>query len=142
MTGKVIPMVTDLARNQWLDKYPAKFLACRQGHNFPKLIPGNRKFGRTWIEREEETNERTIHQLCSTCGRERWRSLIYRSKGWVLAGDKWKYKDPQGYAQPRGYGISRAEFTNIYWDEIVSDYYESQEDIETALSESRAQNGR
>lgn len=142
MTGKVIPIVTDLARNQWLDNYPAKFLACRQGHNFPKLIPGSRKFVRTWIERDEETQDRTIHQLCGSCGRERWRPIVRHGRGWILGGKSWKYKDPQGYAQPHGYGLTRADFADAYWDEIIGGYDESQEDIETALSESRAQNGR
>jgi hypothetical protein len=126
--SNVIPIVTEHAIAEWLRKYPSKFMACRQGHNFPKLIPGKKDFKRTWIERDPETSARTIHQLC-TCGRERWRLLNANN---TLGGRSWKYKDPPGYSQPPGYGLTRGDFADVYWTEIVAEYDESEARIEQA----------
>lgn len=133
--GTVHPIITDRTRQEWLRKYPAKFMACRAGHDFPKLIPGDLKFTRTWIEFDPQTNQRTIHQLCKNCRRERWRSLVRHGRGWGLGGKSWKYKDPKGYAQPSGYGITRGDFQDVYWDNIVKGYDKSQARIEAAKSE-------
>jgi hypothetical protein len=128
-------MITDRARAQWLAQYPAKFMACRQGHDFPKLIPGRKNFTRTWIEFNEDDGSRTIHQLCRNCRRERWRPLKRVGRGWLLDGKSWKYKDPKGYAQPPGYGISRSTFGEMYWDSIITEYDESAERMEAALEQ-------
>jgi hypothetical protein len=123
--GTVTPIVTEHAIAEWLRKYPAKFSACRQGHNFPKLIVGQKKFTRTWVERDQETYVRTIHQRC-TCGRERWRPLNANN---TLGGKGWKYKDPPGYAQPPGYGLTRGDFSDMYWASLIDEYDESNERI-------------
>jgi hypothetical protein len=128
--GTVTPIVTELARQQWLAKYPARFTACRQGHNFPKLIPGQRKLTRTWIDLDED-HGRIISQRC-TCGRVRWRPLNPNN---TLGGKGWKYKDPDGYAQPPGYGFTRADFANVYWPAIVEDIEQSEQDMAAALKE-------
>jgi hypothetical protein len=133
--GTVHPMITDKTREQWLRNYPPKFMACRAGHDFPKLIPGDIKFTRTWIDIEDDLS-RTIHQICKNCRRERWRELIKVGRGWCLGGKGWKYKDPKGYAQPPGYGIPRGDFQAVYWDAIIEGYDKAQEHIETALKES------
>ena len=139
MSAQVIPMITDRARSQWLAHYPAKFMACRQGHEFPKLIPGLKKYPRTWFEYDDETGQRTIHQLCKNCRRERWRPLVKRGRAWLLGGKSWKYKDPKGYAQPPGYGIARNTFAEMYWDAIITEYDESEERMSNALE---AENGQ
>jgi hypothetical protein len=128
--GTVHPIVTDRARQKWLENYPAKFTACRQGHNFPKLIPRQRKLTRTWITLDEERG-RIINQRC-TCGRVRWRPLNPNN---TLGGKGWKYKDPEGYAQPPGYGLTRADFANVYWPAIVEDIEQSERDMADALAE-------
>lgn len=133
--GQVIPMITDRAREQWLSSYPAKFYACRASHDFPRLVPGEVKYTRTWIEFDPDTGHRTIHQTCKNCRRERWRLLVRTGRGWALGGKGWKYKEPKGYAQPPGYGIPRGDFQNIYWDSIVDGYDNSQERIEAATME-------
>ena len=130
--SNVIPIITDHAREQWLRKYPAKFLACRMGHDFPKLIPGQRKFTRTWIEYDQDTGTRTIHQLCRNCSRERWRPLTGRN---LLGGKSWKYKDPKGYAQPPGYGLTKGDFTDTYWPVIVGEYDDTEQNIKAAKEE-------
>lgn len=127
--GTVTPIVTEHAIAEWLRKYPPKFYACRQAHNFPKLIPGQKKFIRTWIERNPETATRTIHQFC-TCGRERWRPLNANN---TLGGKSWKYKDPPGYAQPPGYGLKRSDFSDMYWSMLVEEYEESEERIKKQM---------
>jgi hypothetical protein len=127
MGAQVIP-ISDRTIKIWLRNYPPKFLACRQAHNFPKLIPGQRKLTRTWVERDDDGN-RTIHQSC-TCGRERWRPLNANN---TLGGNGWKYKDPPGYAQPSGYGLTRADFAAVYWPAIVSDLDESNNRVQEYL---------
>jgi hypothetical protein len=117
--GTVTPIVTEHAIAEWLRKYPAKFYACRQGHSFPKLIVGQKRFTRTWVERDPETHVRTIHQFC-TCGRERWRPLNANN---TLGGKGWKYKDPPGY------GLTRSDFSDMYWASLIEEYDESEERI-------------
>lgn len=131
--GTVTPLITEHARWEWLKNYPAKYTACRQGHNFPKLIPGQRKLTRTWITLDEELSQRIIHQRC-TCGRERHRPLNPNN---TLGGKGWRYKDPEGYAQPPGYGFTRADFADVYWPAIVEDIEQSEQDMLAALEEER-----
>jgi len=126
--GTVTAIVTEHAIAEWLRKYPARFFACRQGHNFPKLIPGSKKRTRTRIDRDPETSVRTIHQFC-TCGRERYRPLNANN---TLGGKGWKYRDPEGYAQPPGYGLTRGDFSDMYWAMIIEEMEESDERVARA----------
>ena len=123
--GTVTPIVTEHAIAEWLRKYPARFYACRVAHNFPKLIPGNKKRTRTSIDRDPDTGVRTIRQFC-TCGRERYRPLNADN---TLGGKSWKYRDPEGYSQPPGYGLKRSDFSDMYWSMIVTEYEESDDSV-------------
>lgn len=129
--GTVHQFINEHSRAEWMRKYPAKFMACRQAHNFPKLIPGQKKFGRTIIELDETNGGRVIRQFC-TCGRERYRAL---NTNGTLGGKSWKYRDPDGYAQPPGYGFTRSDFASAYWPAIVHDWDQSEYDMETAIRE-------
>ena len=123
--GTVTPIVTEHAIAEWLRKYPARFYACRVAHNFPKLIPGNKKRTRTSIDRDPDTGVRTIRQFC-TCGRERYRPLNADN---TLGGKSWKYRDPEGYSQPPGFGLKRSDFSDMYWSMIVTEYEESDDSV-------------
>lgn len=130
MSAQVYP-ITDQIAEDWLQRYPARFLACRQGHNFPKLVPGQKRFVRTTIEfHPDKPGIRIVTQWC-TCGRVRYRRTDARG---VWDGP-WRYKDPDGYAQPPGYGRTRADFARVYWGRIIGDWDESESAIEDALQQ-------
>jgi len=112
----------EVRRKEWIDKYPDKFLICRQGHDFPKPFPGRRMTNTSivpWFYDDgRREGEVLITQKCKHCGRVRWRISGPRGMYYSEA-TKWNYDDPKGYATPPGLGIPRSAYGDEYWRRII-----------------------
>lgn len=110
--------------DEWLLHYDDQFLACRMGHDWPQLVPGRKRQPRTAIERvpDEPGLPRgvcLVTQHCSRCQRTRWRLTGPRG---LIEQSQWHYRDPQHYAQPKGMGLTRTDFSREYWRRIMDDF--------------------
>jgi hypothetical protein len=134
----------EVRRADWLRKYPDKFLACRQGHAFPRPVPG-RKMPRTTLEPwHDPEGERTgcyyVEQSCSNCGRIRWK--ITGSQGSYYSGStQWHYKDPKGYASPPGLGLIYADYADLLWERLIEGDHDTARAIDEQQEEQDLQAG-
>jgi len=117
---------------EWLLHYDDKFLACRMTHDWPRLIP-HRRLIRTTIEpmptdllpknwtHTQRQGVSIITQRCGNCSRVRWR--LTGPRGIAYDPDQnWHYRDPKNYAQPKGMGLTRGDFTREFWRRIIEDH--------------------
>jgi hypothetical protein len=126
-------------REEWLRKYPDRFLACRTGHAFPRPVPGRRKMPRTRMEPWHDPDGRIqgcyyIEQSCGNCGRIRWKITGPRGS-YYTDSTKWHYSDPSGYASPAGLGLTYGDYAELFWTRLIEgDQYTEQaaEELEEA----------
>jgi hypothetical protein len=110
---------------EWLLHYDDKYLACRMAHDWPRLVP-HRRLIRTTIEAmpahlvEGRQGVSIITQRCGNCGRLRWRLTGPRGVAYD-PNQNWHYRDPHGYAQPKGMGIAKAQFVAEFWRRIIEE---------------------
>lgn len=111
-------------QQDWLRSYPDKFLACREGHDFPKMVK-NRKghIPRTRFEPWTDPDGYLVgcyyqEQFCSNCGRIRYR-ITGPPGAFYSEATKWIYKDPHGYATPKGLGISKGMYMDQLFDRVL-----------------------
>ncbi len=137
----------EVRRLEWLEKYPDRFLACRQGHAFPKPVPDRRKPGslrlpRTKMEPWHDPDGILvgcvyIEQSCGNCGRKRWKITGPRGS-YYADSTKWHYEDPRGYATPPGLGLGYGDYAELYWGRILEgDQYTIQAVEELAEEQER-----
>jgi hypothetical protein len=134
MAGSNGHKTIEVRRAEWLASYPSRFLACRQGHNFPKPIPGRKKMPRTQMEPWHDPDGQLIgcvyiEQSCGNCGRIRWKITGPRGSYY---GDstKWHYNDPRGYATPKGLGLTYADYAELFWARLI----DGEPELEVELS--------
>ena len=117
-------------REEWLRKYPDRFLACRGGHAFPRPVPG-RKMPRTKLEPWHDPDGRLagcvyVEQSCANCGRIRWKITGPRGS-YYSDSTRWHYNDPKGYASPPGLGLTYGDYAELYWTRLIEgDQYTEQ----------------
>lgn len=108
------------ATQAWLMHYDDRFLVCRsQGHTFPPLVPGKPLPKSARTQRDTRQGAWQLVEYCSRCRRERVTTLL---PGNVLGpGVKRGYKDPLGYAKPKG--LDRVTKTQAFM-EVLRRMYE------------------
>jgi hypothetical protein len=135
--GKVVDLIVksiEERQDDWIANYPDKFLACREQHDFPRMVPGKRLV-RTrfepWVDPEgERVGCYYQEQSCRNCGRIRWR-ITGPPGAFYLDATRWKYKDPSGYASPKGLGLTKAD----YLEELFRRVLTGDQDTVNALEE-------
>jgi hypothetical protein len=102
----------------WLLHLPDKFIPCRgDHHDWPILKPGKLPRG----VRAEPTVDGCYQMIitCRSCGRERMKTTL---RGGVYDRSAvYTYRDPDGYAAPRGLGLSRADYTAELYRRMAED---------------------
>jgi hypothetical protein len=122
-------------REEWLRNYPDKYLACRNRHSWPDLVPGRKLSTRVrfepWHDPSGERQGCYYHEeTCRNCGRVRWR--ITGPPGQFYSGaTSWKYKDPDGYASPTGLEIIKGDYLELLYQR----FYLGDQDTVQALEE-------
>ena len=112
----------EIQQKKWLEQYPNRFLACRAGHDWPKIVPG-RKLRNTRLEHWEDPDGEKqgcyyLEQRCGNCGRLRYR--ITGPRGQAYSGaTQWQYSDPHGYATPPGLGIPKSAYMDMYFQRLI-----------------------
>lgn len=112
----------EVRQDEWLAKYPDRFIVCREGHDWPKTRPG-RKLARTKFEPWTDPLGKLVgcyyqEQTCANCGRVRFR-VTGPPHAFYSQATKWEYRDPRGYATPPGLGIPRARYIDMLYDRIL-----------------------
>lgn len=111
-------------QQDWLRNYPDKFLACREGHAFPKMVTDKRgRIPRTRFEPWVDPEGVLVgcyyqEQFCANCGRIRWRITGPPGAFYSQAG-KWFYKDPNGYATPKGLGLTKGMYMDQLFERVL-----------------------
>lgn len=103
----------EVRRAEWLENYPDRFLACRERHEWPSIVPGKRLVRTKFEPYHDPTGERDgcyyQEQTCRNCGRVRWR-ITGPPGSFYIDATNWQYRDPRGYATPKGLGIIKADY--------------------------------
>ena len=105
-------------QKDWLHHLPDKFIPCRgDHHDWPILKPGPLPRGVRAIPQRDGCYQLVI--ACRQCGRERTKTTL--PGGGYDRSAIYKYRDPEGYAAPKGLDLTRADYTAELYRRIAED---------------------
>lgn len=99
-----------LARQQadWLHGLPDKFMGCRgDHHDWPTITPGKLPRGVKAVPVADGCFQMEI--TCRNCGRVRIKTTL--PGGVYDRNAVYFYRDPEGYAAPKGLELSKSDYT-------------------------------
>jgi hypothetical protein len=114
----------ELVQREFLHSYPDRYLACRDRHAWPQLKTGRYTGTRQRlipIPEEQAQGSYLLEQRCGSCGRLRWRVTGPHGVGYSAASG-WHYRDPAGYAAPKGMGLTRGQFLDELYRRVVEQF--------------------
>jgi hypothetical protein len=117
----VPPLSPDMEAEQFLLHVRDEFAACRsQGHSFPRLKPG--KIPTKYIKLEPVDRRKGVWQvtfICTMCGVERTTTTL--PKGVFDRDTIYAYRYPDGYAAPKGSGLTPRDFMGEIFRRSIED---------------------
>jgi hypothetical protein len=113
---RVVEDPPDVQAAEWLQSADDKILACRGwGHSWPKVRAGRMRKGISAVRQHGGCYQVTF--TCADCGMER--TLTTLPGGQLDLPAKYTYRQPKGYASPKGSGISRRDCAGESWRRAV-----------------------
>jgi len=112
----------DQRQKDWLNHLPDKFIPCRgDHHDWPVLKPGPLPRGVRAVPQAGGCYQVIV--TCRNCGRERMKTTL---RGGALDRSAiYKYRDPEGYAAPKGLDLSRADYTAELYRRMAEEFERS-----------------
>jgi hypothetical protein len=113
-------MMDDAERRaaDWLTAADDEILACRAtGHAFPKLRARSGKLPRGVAAYRQRDGAYMIESTCRDCGTVR--TLVTLPGGHLDLPARYTYRWPEGYATPKGAGVTRRQALSELWDRTL-----------------------
>jgi hypothetical protein len=100
----------------WLHHLPDKFIGCRgDHHDWPVIKPGKLPKGVKPVPLHDGSYQMEVS--CRNCGRVRIKTTL--PGGFYDRSANYIYRDPEGYAAPKGLGLSKADYTDELYNRVT-----------------------
>lgn len=96
------------AKKAILAEVPDEQIACRLGHDWPKLRAGKRSLPKNYRVVPQRDGCAQLVEICSNCGKKRWKTTL--PGGFFNRNARYEYADPPKWVRiPRNSDIKRID---------------------------------
>jgi hypothetical protein len=100
----------------WLQHLPDKFIPCRgDHHDWPVIKPGKLPKGVRPVPLHDGSFQMEVS--CRSCGRIRIKTTL--PGGYYDRDAIYAYRDPEGYAAPKGLGLTKSDYTDELYRRVT-----------------------